>query len=381
MRTEARTVLKASVKRTVSLERSSVGGAGRVIKRFHAPASIRAGAFIARAMAGLGDRRRALGEARALQAARQADLPVPEVLGCEKVDGRWELTTSAIPGARPLVDVLEDTFSRPEKGAALDELADGLASLARRSIRLGFLHADPHPANVLVDESGKLWIVDVARSRTGAGRRRVEASLIRALSRLRELTPSTFRLRMARAYFDGRPDAAWIKRAEARAICERVDELEARVAVWRRSSSATEVRAVDDGRSVVHVRARSGAAASGWRAETITGSPAEIDAIWSTLVRAKLHGVPGAEPKALALDGASRWIEVEVPDLEPPLSDPHRLGPAPEDIDRLQGQLRRRGLTISNVDGALAVLRSPGGGAIVGPAARLAKLYRGDPST
>ena len=153
-------VLKSGAKRTVvligsptrSLKRSRTDSL-RVVKRFHSP-----GLGGHRALGAFGDLRRAAAEARALRRAQAAGLPVPTPGPVERSsDGGWELSMVAIPGARTLSEVLSTAFTGSTwSRQRLQQLAERTGALARQVEEAGFLHADPHPANVIVGQDDQL---------------------------------------------------------------------------------------------------------------------------------------------------------------------------------------------------------------------------------
>ncbi|QDV06224.1 3-deoxy-D-manno-octulosonic-acid kinase [Planctomycetes bacterium Poly30] len=365
------TVLKTGVKRTVYLQSEGPGGP-RVTKEFHGQ-GLGGVAWIGAP----GDWRRASSERSALAHARKAGLPVPRPTAVERsARGSWELTMEAIRDARPLSDVLEDLFARPmEASGALQEpvhrLAEQLGALLLLVEAAGFVHADPHPGNVLMDADGKLWIIDVARSRVGASGARVEASIEKALSRMRELTPRTFRRRVALAWRGVRADAEWSRRIEADATLFRVREMRERVAVWRRDSSATEVRAIHGGPGpgpgrAVHVRERGPTAPRGWMTRLESGPESHIHAIWDTLVRTKLHRLPCGEPRSLSLTAPFR-VQFDMPAATSP--------PSPEAVRIVRQQLRDRGLTVEPLrEGGERFFAGPDGIARISPFTRLVEV-------
>ncbi len=296
-------VLKTGAKRTVLLQGTSTGEA-RLVKRFHSP-----GLGGHRLLGALGDRRRAALEARALRRALAAGLPVPSPGNVERsADGGWELSMTAVSGAQTLSEILSRAFHDPTwPRARLRALAERIGALLRQVEAAGFLHADPHPANVIVDPQDELCLVDLARSRVERPHAAVRRGLVRALSRMREDCPRSFRRRIALAWLG--PDATpeWSRRVEAEATGLRVQELEARVGVWRRTSSATEVRSALDGPgsdalgTAAWVRECPEVAPAGWVTKREVGTADETALVWKTLVRAKLHGIPACEPRAISL--------------------------------------------------------------------------------
>lgn len=367
------TVLKAGPKRTVRLVRDGGGtaaGAWRVRKEFHGPGL---GGF--GFLGAPGDWRRAVSERGALEQALAAGLPVPEPLGVFRTDrGGWALEMKAIDGAQSLPSILQDLLSaKVRHPAEAPGLADRIGGLLRSLENAEFVHADPHPGNVVVDEAGHLWIVDLARSRVGARPDAVAASIVRALSRTRELVSRTFRRRIALAWRGAKATPEWTRRIEDKATRMRIQEMTERVAVWRRTSSATEVRDGDPvpaglGRSV-WVRERPREAPPGWTTERKYGSPDETSQIWETLVRATLHGLPAVHPRALSL-GPPHAVEFDLP--------ASAAAPTEEAQMRTRRQLAARGLSLEPLlPGAPSLLAGPDGTALIGPFTRLVELDSG----
>lgn len=361
--THRQKVLKVGPKRTVSMV-PMPSGEWRVTKRFHGP-----GIGGVRAIGAPADWRRARSEAHALGRAHGMGLPVPRPLGVARSrDGRWELTMESVAGGRPLAEVLSDASSSTEaKPPEIAALATRLGSLLRKLESAGFVHADPHPANLLVDDHGELWIVDVARSQVGASPARVQASIVRALSRTRELSTRSFRRRVALAWLGTEATPEWTRGIEAEATRLRSRELHDRVSVWRRTSSATEVRRDHGGLPhAVWVRERPQTPPRGWATRRLSGTSAEVGAVWETLVRAKLHRLPACEPRALALSHPYAVV------YDAPAET---RAPSREATTRLLRQLHSRGLTVEPRHiGADKLIAAPDGVACIAPTARLVEL-------
>ena len=84
-----------------------------------------------------------------------------------------------------------------------------------------------------------------------------------------------------------------------------------RVKVWRRDSSLT---AVTEGRPRTVRALESGdGPAPGWRTQRVECSRTEADGIWAHLVRARMHDLPAARPRRLALS-PPYFVEFDVPD-------------------------------------------------------------------
>ncbi len=304
--------LKTNVKRTVRLDRG-VGGEVTLSKHFHAPGLGR-----------LRDGRRARSEAGALGEAARRGLPVPEVLGLERNGASWILRLQWIPDARTLDAVTLEldgagaprtgpSGSRPRRASAR-RLAHSIGRLLAEVEASGLQLPDPHAQNVLVDQGGQLWLVDLARSRflqpTAA---RFERTLVRACARFRDLSTRRFRALIYRAFLRARsapfraPDPV---RIERRAMEKQREDVARRVKVWRRTSSLT---VVEEGapRTVRALEMGEGPE-PGWRTQRVDCSRSKADAIWAHLVRARMHRLPAVRPRRLAL-GPPYFVEFDIP--------------------------------------------------------------------
>lgn len=329
--------IKGNVKRSVYRERG-MGERDQLLKLFHAPG-----------IGGLRDRARALGEAEGMRSARAAGLPVAEVLGTTKERSGWGLRAHWIEGGTSLDSVLAQRKSRRSP------LARALGELLALCQAKGFVHADPHPGNVLVDGSGTLWLVDLGRSKLG----RPVASALQAFERgaasLRETderflvaTYSAWRRSAAKRGLPPLPGPKTIDRAAQR---HRLSATARRLRVWKRTSTPTAVTE-EGSRPVVRVRAHE-APPSSWQIQwTDYDSQRPATRAWNGLVRARLHSLPAALPVSLAL-GPPWRIEFAVPPGALPTAGP----PCP----RLAALLEHRGL---RVEGPL--LRDASGSTWVG---------------
>ncbi len=281
---------------------------------------------------------------------------------------------AAVPDAQTLSEIFDRAFSgsgglpQPK----LRQLAGRIGQLLRVVESAGFLHADPHPANVLVDPAGEVSIVDLARSRVSGHGPAVRRSLVRALSRMREESSRTFRRRVALAWLGSEANGEWTRRVELEATAQRIHELKDRVRVWHRTSSATEVRKGFDGRGIaVWVRDCPDVAPPGWITRRVTGPADETAQIWSTLVRAKLHRIPACEPRALALE-PPHAVEYDQPIPGEPV--------APTELRRANGRLKSRGLrAVTSQEDRGPFTAAPDGTALVAPHARLETADEPDP--
>lgn len=360
----SREVLKSNAKRTVRLD-VGAGGQPTVCKHFHAPGLGR-----------LRDGRRARAEAAALQEAARRGLPVPEVLAVERNESSWTLRLQWIPRTRTLAEVTGGAGSRRTQqehsagSAGPPWQRPPTAHLARRVGQLlaaveasGLRHPDPHPGNILVDDRGHLWLVDLARSRFAAPAAAVfEQALVRACAGLRECSSPGFRGLVFRAYLRARtvpyPAPAPLE-IERRAVRQRRRDVAQRVRVWRRTSSST---IVEEGKPpTVRARHAGEQPAAGWRTVRLDGTRREADAIWAHLVRASLHRLPAARPRRVAL-GPPYFVEFDLPAHHP---EP----PEPAAVRALTARLRDRGLSLEG-----QAMAGPDGSALIPPLGRLRPL-------
>ncbi|RKY23931.1 MAG: hypothetical protein DRP79_08490 [Planctomycetota bacterium] len=97
-----------------------------------------------------------------LLSARDAALPVPEIICFGRRGGCAYLATVLVPSATPLVKIL-----RQNPGAFDDSLTNNIADLIARTHEAGLLHRDLHLGNILRDASGGLHLVDWHRALAG----------------------------------------------------------------------------------------------------------------------------------------------------------------------------------------------------------------------
>jgi len=105
------------------------------------------------------DRSRSFAEYRLLAQMVDRGLPVPQPLAA----GYWRhgltysaaLLTRRIPGARALAECLAS--------APLQDVAAAIVAMHRA----GVWHADLNVFNIMVDQQGKVWLIDFDRSRAG----------------------------------------------------------------------------------------------------------------------------------------------------------------------------------------------------------------------
>ncbi len=249
---------------------------------------------------------------------------------------------------------------RGRRYPAAPALARSIGQLLAAIEAAGLRYPDPHAQNVLVDEAGALWLVDLARSRfaphTAAS---MQSTLVRACARLRELSSPAFRALIFRAFLRARPShlaAPDPLDIERRATLQQRQDIRRRVKVWRRDSSMTIVEQTPS--KVVRARHLRDQPAAGWRTERRECSSREASAIWAHLVRAELHRLPAARPRRLAL-APPYFVEFDVPEAG---------GAAPGAAAReaLAAQLADRGLELIG-----SPLMAEDGAAVIPPLGRL----------
>lgn len=132
-----------------------VSGIGRVVvKGYHRGGLLRK--MLPSAFLNLGESR-AEQEYRMLRFVAENGVSVPDPVAAVTkgaVAYRAWLALREIPGHRTLVDISRESVDD------LDELIANLAQMVRKLIQLQVCHVDLHPGNVLVDESGRVYIID-----------------------------------------------------------------------------------------------------------------------------------------------------------------------------------------------------------------------------
>ena len=108
------------------------------------------------------ERTRAFREVRLTAALYEQGLPVPRPVACcvTRFGLTYEaaLLTVRIPGARALASLLTD-------GEADEALLKRIGAMIKRFHQAGLDHVDLNARNILVDETGKPWLIDLDRCR------------------------------------------------------------------------------------------------------------------------------------------------------------------------------------------------------------------------
>ena len=126
-------------------------------------------------------------EFRLLAALHAMDLPVPRPIAARYqrygLIYRADLMTSRIPNARPLSQVLT-------LGQAPDDIWKAVGSLVRRFHDAGVFHADLNAHNILVGETGQLYLLDFDRGSIRPAGKWQSANLRRLHRSLKKLKQS-----------------------------------------------------------------------------------------------------------------------------------------------------------------------------------------------
>ena len=240
-RPPVRELLKPSLHRSVHLETLDEGGRlkRQIVKRFHSSGRLRR----------VFDRQRARREWQALVRLRASGLPVPEALELRRQGGAWELVTQYVEDAESLRSWLDGAG---DARIPAEQLARHLGRLAARLRQAGMEHGDLHTGNVLLDSTGRPWLIDCAHARAGRRVRlpSLEDELVPLAAEVREAVHPFFRMRFLIEFsraLAAAPDSAELDRAErARLgatveVCARLHRRsilhEARLR-WTRRSSA-----------------------------------------------------------------------------------------------------------------------------------------------
>lgn len=277
---------------------------------------------------------------------------VPSVRGVRRGKPGWELVTQFVEGAPTLFDLFQGTASWPRPP---EQVARELGVAAARALLAGLEHRDLHPGNILIDGTGKPWLVDVAhaRLRRAPSPLRLSLDLLRLTAASRENATIGFRQRFLLAFFREIPDEIRVamcgrglgdlaRRLEEGGRLARVHVLSRQESRWMRDSSAA--RTIQKGElsgwvrrdlvetALVSLLARAegvllaASIPSGWtvldRRPERHGTSFEevycsglwptVQLRWLTLASLEMHGIPAARP-VLLLRRPLPLLIVEVP--------------------------------------------------------------------
>jgi len=355
--TNSNSVLKSSAHRST---RTGGEGDDEVRKLFHSKGWRR-----------LGDRRRAEREYRQLQLAFTAGLPVPRPLGLNREPAGWCLSMERIANARSLASVL---LEQPER--VRDEHGEQLGRLLAQLTHLRLRHGDLHPGNLLLDDTGKLWLVDFGQARV-VDTRDESDELVTLLASLRERSSLALRDALVRTYFEFVPSARGLAspRTLARAARRaRRSTVQRNLDRWTRTSGVAE----EHTRAGQHeVRALREPDAHSTRL-LIEGEQARR--AWLTAARLFEHNVPVLAPVCL-FTKPERAAEFELPEGVVPVAEAARDGlQFARSYGTLLGTLHDRGLQLNSSFEPL-VLVAPSGQLLLHPLALLTELDLTDEPT
>lgn len=343
--TQPRTVLKRRPWRTTEIEDGPVPV---FVKRFHDAR------FPGPTVGRWRDLRRARREARILIELRAAGVSVPEVLGIQSTPEGVELRLEYLRVARRVGEVLDGSDRR---------LATRLGTLAAQLHEAGFAHGDGHLDNVLVDASGRCWIVDAASARS-VTTSRAARDLVRAAAEAREVTTARFRARFLIAYLARMDPARRREREERMEVVEHDARIERRRHVaaendrWFRESGVV-VRLEDGERTLLVRRSLAVTEASALVRAAASGEvPPNMQVIrghrareaWSAHARLEEHRVSAARPLVL-LESPTLFAVLTAP---PGTRALRRDSPADaRAVGALAGTLWDRGLALASPDVAI----------------------------
>lgn len=125
------------------------------------------------------DNTRAFKEFSILERLYKAGLPVPEPAGARVIKtGKGytaDLITRRIPRAQDLLQILQ----LPASNELLRSIAETIAKLHK----FGVLHPDLNIQNILVDQSGKVWVIDFDQAKITSLKKRHRYRMIERLER------------------------------------------------------------------------------------------------------------------------------------------------------------------------------------------------------
>lgn len=325
------------------------GGELVVAKRFLATG------FLSGFLSGLRARLRARREHGMLVALHRAGVRVPRPLACGACEGGWEVRMEAIPGARSLADHLADPATIPTRGGLARRLGELLAS----AHLAGLAHPDLHLGNILVDEGGEAWLIDLhkARLQPPLPLKRIERDLQDAAAALREHLSAPLRQRMLLewlrtlppSHLPGLPSLRELAaRLETRARGRRLAVVERGQRRWLRTSGVCD-HVDDDGKVFLrrrgfHLESRVQLLDRKASLLVIDGlPPRDLRDLWLAAARLHEHHVPAAAPAFLSLgdDGRAAFT---LPRGAVRITSPAEITPA--DLGLALGTLHDRGLDV-----------------------------------
>ena len=147
-----------------------------------------------------------------------------------RVDETWCLTMDRVPSARSLLAILET-----EPKELPETTGKQLGSLLASLVQLGLEHRDLHPGNLVLDDAGKVWLLDFgqARSREKQALIAKHSDLVVLLASLRELTTRELRDSVVRNYLQ---DVGTEGSSRDLASDQELDELDGVARLVRRKS-------------------------------------------------------------------------------------------------------------------------------------------------
>jgi serine/threonine-protein kinase RIO1 len=322
-------------------------GSARFEKFFHHPTLL----------GRLRDSLRARREARILRHLKRAGVRVPRVLGVERRDGAWVVAMERIEGARDLARYL---MEKPNP-ASLARLARDLGIQVARLHGAGIDHRDLHAGNVLIDEHGRVWLIDFHSAyRRRLGRPPLERDLLRAEAFLRERMSPRLRLRALLAH--QREPGGW--RADRQKLRALSRDLAAKGSAarhkdilraggrWLRESGVVGLTPTEQGDALLNREFDAAKEAeSGPDRVLLRGEPKDLERVWRLTAIAHEHALPTLIPWQLRLTGTDPYVLLRWPDQ------------GATDTAELKDQLLDRGLREEDYD----IRGAAGGGEVLTP--------------
>ena len=358
--------LKRGLHRAVEL-RPLPDGAAVVVKHFRSRGLLRR----------LGDRRRALRERRLLEELEAAGASVPRPVDLGYEQGSWRLTMTAVERATSLADLLRRTTGLSPR------VARSLGRAIGRAHALGLRHGDLHGGNMLVDGSGRAWIIDLASARrtSGAEEALLREDLVSLLADSLERCSRTEILAFAAAWLAEQPEArraAWAEPGHldglvAEARVHRRRSLRRHADRWTRPSGLCDEHSVAAGSLLVARDAPPGLDEPGSLLAllehtdedalppglVVDSGPGTVGR-WTRLGLARQHGLPALQPVALLRGGVGERALLHAPPGSRPMA-------ASEEARPLQAELAERGYA-AETD---ALWHTPEGQVLLGPGCSL----------